>query len=165
MSHDALRDLVTAGELSATLAAQITLLADAGVPIVSRGAGTGLAGGARPDVKTAVAQPPDLPGAPNAFAFAEAAIDNVAAILCHLRAHPGFDQLPDLHDDISISGIVIGGGFLHGAGEQRRPAGEMINQHAQNLRLQRRPVSTRRVPSDRNKIMAKEHPVHIAQCE
>jgi hypothetical protein len=37
MSHDALRDLVTAGELSATLAAQITLLADAGVPIVVTG--------------------------------------------------------------------------------------------------------------------------------
>ena len=37
MSHDALRNLVTAGELSATLAAQITLLADAGVPIVVTG--------------------------------------------------------------------------------------------------------------------------------
>lgn len=37
MSHDALRSLVTAGELSATLAAQTTLLADAGVPIVVTG--------------------------------------------------------------------------------------------------------------------------------
>jgi hypothetical protein len=37
MSHVVLRDLVAAGELSATLAAQITLLADAGVPIVVTG--------------------------------------------------------------------------------------------------------------------------------
>ena len=37
MSHDALRDLVAAGELSATLAAQVTLLADAGVPVVVTG--------------------------------------------------------------------------------------------------------------------------------
>ena len=37
MSHVALRNLVTAGELSATLAAHGTLLADAGVPIVVTG--------------------------------------------------------------------------------------------------------------------------------
>jgi len=37
MSHEVLRNLVAAGELSATLAAQITLLADAGVPIVVTG--------------------------------------------------------------------------------------------------------------------------------
>ena len=34
MSHEALRASVAAGELSATLAAHLTLLADAGVPIV-----------------------------------------------------------------------------------------------------------------------------------
>jgi len=37
MSHEALRNLVAAGELSATLAAQTTLLTDAGVPIVVTG--------------------------------------------------------------------------------------------------------------------------------
>lgn len=37
MSHDALRTLVTAGGISATLAAHVTLLADAGVPIVVTG--------------------------------------------------------------------------------------------------------------------------------
>jgi len=40
MSHDALRNLVVAGELSATLAAHLTLLADAGVPIVVTGSAT-----------------------------------------------------------------------------------------------------------------------------
>jgi len=40
MSHDALRNLVAVGELSATLAAQATLLADAGVPIVVTGSAT-----------------------------------------------------------------------------------------------------------------------------
>jgi hypothetical protein len=37
MSHDALRKLVSAGEVSATLAAHVTALADAGVPIVVTG--------------------------------------------------------------------------------------------------------------------------------
>ena len=37
MSHVALRNLVTAGQISATLAAQVTALADAGVPIVVTG--------------------------------------------------------------------------------------------------------------------------------
>ena len=37
MSHVALRNLVAVGQISATLAAQVTLLADAGVPIVVTG--------------------------------------------------------------------------------------------------------------------------------
>lgn len=40
MSHAALRGLVTARELSATLAAHLTILADAGVPLVVAGAAT-----------------------------------------------------------------------------------------------------------------------------
>ena len=40
MSHVALRNLVAAGQISATLAAQVTLLADAGVPIVVTGSAT-----------------------------------------------------------------------------------------------------------------------------
>jgi hypothetical protein len=40
VSHEALRTLVAAGELSATLAAHLTLLADAGVPIVVTGGAT-----------------------------------------------------------------------------------------------------------------------------
>jgi len=40
MSHDALRKLVSAGEVSATLAAHVTALADAGVPIVVTGSAT-----------------------------------------------------------------------------------------------------------------------------
>ena len=49
MSHEALRTLVAAGELSATLAAHLTLLADAGVPIV-------VAGGAAADRRDALAR-------------------------------------------------------------------------------------------------------------
>jgi hypothetical protein len=49
MSHVALRNLVAAGQLSATLAAQITLLADAGVPIV-------VTGGAAADRRDALAE-------------------------------------------------------------------------------------------------------------
>lgn len=37
MSHEALRNLVAAGQISGTLAAQVTALADAGVPIVVTG--------------------------------------------------------------------------------------------------------------------------------
>jgi hypothetical protein len=37
MSHDALRELVTAGQISGTLAAHLSILADAGVPIVVAG--------------------------------------------------------------------------------------------------------------------------------
>lgn len=40
MSHDALRKLVSAGEVSATLAAHVTALADAGVPVVVTGSAT-----------------------------------------------------------------------------------------------------------------------------
>ena len=49
MSHEALRTLVAAGELSATLAAHLTLLADAGVPIV-------VTGGASADRRDALAE-------------------------------------------------------------------------------------------------------------
>jgi hypothetical protein len=49
MSHEALRALVAAGELSATLAAHLTLLADAGVPIV-------VTGGAAADRREALAE-------------------------------------------------------------------------------------------------------------
>jgi hypothetical protein len=49
MSHEALRTLVAAGELSATLAAHLTLLADAGVPIV-------VTGGAAADRRDALAE-------------------------------------------------------------------------------------------------------------
>jgi hypothetical protein len=40
MSHDALRKLVSTGEVSATLAAHVTALADAGVPVVVTGSAT-----------------------------------------------------------------------------------------------------------------------------
>jgi hypothetical protein len=49
MSHVALRNLVAAGQISATLAAQVTLLADAGVPIV-------VTGGASADRRDALAE-------------------------------------------------------------------------------------------------------------
>ncbi len=49
MSHEALRNLVAGGQLSATLAAQITLLADAGVSIV-------VAGSAAPERRDALAE-------------------------------------------------------------------------------------------------------------
>ena len=48
MSHVALRNLVAAGQISATLAAQVTALADAGVPIV-------VTGGASADRRDALA--------------------------------------------------------------------------------------------------------------
>ena len=49
MSHVALRNLVAAGQISATLAAQVTALADAGVPIV-------VTGGASADRRDALAE-------------------------------------------------------------------------------------------------------------
>ena len=40
-------------------------------------------------------------------AVLEAAIDDVAAVLGHRRADAGFDQLPDLVDDLGIGRIVV----------------------------------------------------------
>jgi hypothetical protein len=58
MSHEALRSLVSAGQLGATLAAQITLLADAGVPIVVTGSA---AAERRDELAAAIAAASPLP--------------------------------------------------------------------------------------------------------
>lgn len=99
----------------------------------------------------------------------EAAIDDIAAVARHGGANPRLDQLADLGDDVGIGGIVreifrhcdIGGA----AGpEQGGVADEVIEQHAQHLRLQLRPVGSRG-GSDRNEVSAEEDAFDIAQIE
>src|SRR6185503_18786702 len=104
-------------------------------------------------------------------ALGVAAIDDVAAVLRHRRADPGFDQFLDLVDDVGVGRVFLyrrSVGDLDagraGRVEQGRLADEVIEQDADHLRFKLCPrgAGARRY---RDEVAAEEHTFDMAGGE